>query len=324
VGSPLVTVVVLAHNRAGEVRFTLRALRDRLEYPADRLETIVVDNASSDGTAAMVRAEFPGVQVVRNERNVGISGWNEGLARGRGDFFLLLDDDCYLAGDSLARAVAAARDDGADLVSFLVRAEDDPDFTFNGIYDPGLLAFWGCAALLGRRAVEALGGFDPAIFVWAHEAEFTMRLLDRGLRHLHLPEISAYHLAAPERARSRDAAFHRLNTHNLAYTAAKLLRPRDAATALVNLTATALLSAAAHPDRVGSVLAVAQGGWRGSRRRAAVRASVSALYRTNFVEFVSPFRFVRGVHEADFVRRRRRFRDARPELYPTSAAWLQL
>jgi hypothetical protein len=151
-----------------------------------------------------------------------------------------------------------------------------------------------------------------------------MRLLDRGLRHLHLPEVSAFHLAPPERTLSRDAAFYRLNTHNLAYTAAKLLRPWDAATALVNLAATALLSTAAHPDRVGSVLAVAQGGWRGSRRRAAVRPAVSALYRANFVEFVSPFRFVRGVHEADVLRRRRRFRDARPDLYPRTAAWLQL
>ena len=72
--SPLVTVVILAYNREQELRVTLTALRDELEYPAEQLEVIVVDNASQDGTAAMVREEFPAVELIVNPANVG-GGW---------------------------------------------------------------------------------------------------------------------------------------------------------------------------------------------------------------------------------------------------------
>ena len=210
---PIVTVVLLAFNRREELRTTLAATRD-LEYPPARLETIVVDNASTDGTAAMVAEEFPCVSVVKRSTNVGIAGWNDGLERARGDFVLLLDDDCYLTGDSLRRAVAAAQTHAADLVSFRIRSALDHDHVFQREYEAGLLSFWGCAVLLSRRAAVALGGFDPEIFVWAHEPEFTIRLLDSGLRHLHAPEIDAYHQVAP--LRPRGAVFYRLNARNLA------------------------------------------------------------------------------------------------------------
>ncbi|MDQ5822398.1 MAG: glycosyltransferase [Actinomycetota bacterium] len=319
---PLVTVVVLAHNRRDELRVTLRALTEELDYPAARLETIVVDNASADGTATMVRKEFRGVELVERPRNVGIAGWNDGIRAGRGEFFLLLDDDCYLVGDSLLRAVAAAGNYTADLVSFRVRSTLNPGFVFNTAWDPGLLSFWGCAALVRRDAALALGGFDPEIFIWAHEPEFTIRLLDSGRRHLHAADIDAFHQADPHRERA--PGFHRLNTRNLAYTAAKLLQPLDAARALGNLALAALLEAARDPRRAGSLPALAAGAWRGSRNRAPVRAAVSALYRANFSDFVSPFRFIRGGRVEDARARRRRFWNDRGALYPRRTAWLQL
>lgn len=195
---PFVTVNILAFNRREELGRTLQTVLGDLEYPADRLEVVVVDNASTDGTAAMVRERFPTVDLVVNPRNVGVPGWNAGFARGRGEMFLVLDDDCYLRGDALKRAVLAAREARADLVSFSVRSDAEPSFYFNEDYHCGLLAFWGCAALISRRGVELTGGFDPNIFIWAHEAEFVARLLDGGLRHLYLPEVTAVHLKPPE------------------------------------------------------------------------------------------------------------------------------
>jgi GT2 family glycosyltransferase len=320
--SPLVTVVVLAYNRARELRVTLTALREELDYPAELLEIIVVDNASSDGTAEMVREEFPAAELVVNEANVGIAGWNAGLQRGRGAYFLVLDDDCYVTGDALRRAVVLAGEHEADLVSFSAASPLALGQRFNDEYDTGLLAFWGCAALLSRRAVDELGGFDPEIFVWAHEAEFTMRLLDRGLRHLAMPEIVAAHMTVP--ASRVTPFFHSTNTRNLAYIAAKLLRPRDAAGALVNVATMALLRALIDPRTIGSLPAVVAGARAGLRNRAAVRPPVSRLYRRNLVDFVSPLRFVRGPDVAGVVARRRRFWRARPDLYPMRTSWLEL
>lgn len=320
--TPLVTVVILAHNRVRELGVTLTALREELDYPHDRLEVIVVDNASSDGTAAMVRERFPETELVVNPANVGIAGWNAGLERGRGTFLLVLDDDCYVTGDALARAVGLAQEHEADLVSFSAASPLAAGHRFNDDYDTGLLAFWGCAALLSRRAVDKLGGFDPEIFVWAHEAEFTIRLLDRGLRHLAMPEVVAAHMTVP--ASRLTPFFHRTNTRNLAYIAAKLLRPRDAAGALANVATMALLRALADPRTIGSLPAVAAGARAGLRNRSAVRAPVSRLYRRNLVDFVSPLRFVRGPSIAGVVQRRRAFWRARPHLYPLRTAWLEL
>src|SRR4051794_19920669 len=131
---PLVTVNVLAHNRRTDLATTLRVLRDDLDYPSEALELIVVDNASTDGTAEMLARDFPDVRVIEGP-NVGAAGWTRGFEAGRGDFFLVLDDDCYLSGDSLRAAVEAAEREGADLVSFRVVSSFEPSFEFNVHYE---------------------------------------------------------------------------------------------------------------------------------------------------------------------------------------------
>lgn len=318
---PLVTVVILARDRREKLRTTLEQLRNALDYPPGRLETIVVDNASSDGTPIMAEEEFPDVSLICNATNVGIAGWNQGFERGRGDYFLVLDDDCYLSDDSLRRAVTMAGESGADLVSFTAVSTCEPGFVFNHEYETGLLAFWGCAALISRRAITLLGGFDPGIFVWAHEPEFTMRLLDRGLRHLFVPDIVAHHMTDP--AGRLTPFFYRTNARNLAYIAAKLLRRRHAIIAITNILGTALLRST-RPVTARNAIAVAAGVRAGIRRRSPVSPGVSALYRWNYIDFVNPLQFLRGLTAGGVAARCRRFWRERPDLYPVRAAWLQM
>src|SRR3954451_13295931 len=92
---PRVTLAILAYNRRDAVCDTLRKMLEDLDYPGE-LEPIVVDNASTDGTHELIAKEFPDVDVIRTERNLGASAWNRALAAGTGDWFLILDDDCYL------------------------------------------------------------------------------------------------------------------------------------------------------------------------------------------------------------------------------------
>jgi GT2 family glycosyltransferase len=288
---PLVTVAVLAYNRRDPLRITLTKLRDELDWPAGRLEVIVVDNASTDGTADMVRSEFGEVQLIRREVNIGISGWNRAFEAGAGDWFLVLDDDCYITGDALHRAIAGAREHGADLVSFKVKSSDEDLHVFNEFYDTGLLAFWGCSALLSGRAARELGGFDPGIFIWGHEAEFVARLLDRGWRHLHLPEVVSVHMKSPAGFRR---AQHKRNLRSFGYIAGKLLRPRDLFPAAGNLLLRVLTESVRRPAIITCMPAVAGGLRDGLRNRAPVRPVVSQLYRHNFIEFSSPLIFARG------------------------------
>jgi GT2 family glycosyltransferase len=330
---PLVTVSIVAYNRREALATTLRTLRDRLDYPRDRLEVIVVDNASEDGTAEMLQATFPDVRCIALDRNIGAPAWNEAFAAGHGDFFLILDDDCYIEGDALQRAVAGARAEVADLVSFRVRSSEDPAYFFTDAYVTGLLSFWGCAWLIGRAALDEVGGYDPGIFIWANELDLTLRLLDAGLTHLYLPDIVAVHMKAPPTSPYLERP-HVVGYANLAYVAAKLLRPLDAVRVIGRLLLIALLDTVALSPRslrttFPQILVRAR---HGLRVRRPVRPAVSAAARENFGSYANPLRFLRGPVERVLPNRRgptpeerwARFRAQRSRFYPSQRAVLKL
>jgi GT2 family glycosyltransferase len=317
---PLVTVNILAYNRREELRTTLGKVTGELTYPADRLEIIVTDNASTDGTSDMLAREFPHVTLIRNERNEGIAGWNRGFERGRGDYFLVLDDDCYITGDALQRSVRAAQEQHADLVSFEVTTPLKEGFYWSREYDLGLLGFWGCAALISRRAIERLRGFDPNIFVWAHEVEFTIRLLDAGLKHLFLPSITAYHLKVPGTADILNLPMHRRNQRHLAYGVGKLLRLPEAISTIGNFVMRVIIWAYHYRSVAALVLIVdtVAGFVHGLRHRQPVRRRTSVLYKRNFVEYANPLLFVRS------PKRAAGYRTSRSRYYPRQEGSLQL
>lgn len=333
---PLVTAVFLAHNRREALRESLRRMRDDSGYPPDRLELIVVDNASDDGTVDMVRYEYPAVTVVETGANLGAPGWNAGFRIARGDYVLILDDDAYLPPGALETAVREAREQDAGLVSFTVVSSHDETYRFNGEYRTGLLSYWGCAALVSRAALEELGGYDPNIFIWGNELEFTMRLLDRGFAHLYLPDVEAVHMKEPE-APVREARKVRHNCRHWGYVAGKLMRPYDAVLTVVSLASWTLVEAAAGDRTSLAGFRPVFGGFAsGLRNRHPVRAEVSRTYRRNFHSFGRPWRNLRspaerwrawrGAQAAEVQRQRPHaaYFDERPRFYPEGRASLRL
>jgi len=347
---PSVTIVFLAFNRREALRSSLREMLAGADYPGP-LDVIVVDNASTDGTAAMVRETFPDVRLIERAVNVGVSGWNDGFAAAEGDYVLALDDDCHVPADGLRRAVEAAEEADADLVSFTVVAGAERSYRFTTHeYDTGLLSFWGCAVLVRREVLAALDGYDPAIFVYANELELMLRFFDRGYTHLHLPEVAAVHMKPLPHARpdyfTSDA--YLANTANVAYCAGKLLHARDAAEALVAMLATILRNGYLVNDNARRAFpACLRGFLRGLRHRAPVRdPAVSRAFRLNFHEFASPWWWSRpphalvlalSVHLVHLVWRRvrervlpappgrhERYFAARARFYPEAAATLRL
>jgi GT2 family glycosyltransferase len=290
---PTVTVVFLVYNRREELRESLRRMLFESDYPRERVDVIVVDNASTDGSGEMAREEFPQVEVISHARNVGVSGWNAGFAAAKGEWVLALDDDCYLQRDGLRRAVTAAEGHSADLVSFRVVSTHDRDYAFTEIMNrTGLLMYWGCAVLIRGVVLEDLEGYDPEIFVWANELEFTMRLFDHGYRHLHFPEVTAEHMKAPPQpGDALDWRPYRVNFRHWGYIAAKLLRRRDAAETLVALLAQNVRNALREdPLMIRGVADALRGFAHGLRHREPLRnPEVSRFYRRNFESFASPW-----------------------------------
>lgn len=196
---PLVTVVILCCNRKKELRVTLDKIIHDLDYPADRLEIIICDNASTDGTSAMLKSEYPLLTHIRMPQNVGISAWNRGLEAGRGDWFLLLDDDGHIEGGTLKKAIAFL--DGKKDVGILSFNVLDPvtrySYSFNFPY--GVFSFWGCAVLLSKKLVGRVGGFDANIFLYSHEPEYVIRAAKAGFRHEVGKGLIAFHRKDPRK-----------------------------------------------------------------------------------------------------------------------------
>jgi GT2 family glycosyltransferase len=291
---PLVSIVFVAYNRRDQLAVSLEQVLDHLDYPGDRLEVIVVDNASEDGTAEMVRERFPQVQLIRNPRNIGASAWNVGMTTARGDWRLILDDDCYLAGDSLKTAVRHAERERADLVSFLVASSEQDGLFNDGDRSPGLLGFVGCSALFSRRAIETEPFYDPNLFIWGNELELTIRLLDRGMRHLYLPEVVSIH-QKPIPDATMVLRFAAINHRHWAYSAGKLLQPGDALVVLGRLLLRTAVDAYRWGDRqiLSMLPGIFAGFADGLRRRRPVRPAVSSLYRRVCVDFSNPLTFAR-------------------------------
>jgi GT2 family glycosyltransferase len=117
----LVSVVLVTWNSAPYLRRCLEGIRHQTHEP---IELIVVDNASTDGSAALVAPHA--AQVIRNDTNRGFSAAvNQGLRAARGEFVLLLNPDCHLLPEYIARLAAVLRDDIGSATGLLMRARGE-------------------------------------------------------------------------------------------------------------------------------------------------------------------------------------------------------
>lgn len=121
VGEIDITIVVVAWN---EAPYIAQAVRSCLSQSAGGVETIVIDNCSTDETLQIIEREVAGnagadVRIVRNSRNLGIGpARNQGMAMARGSFIAFLDGDDWLEPNAMELARRTALEQNADVVVF--------------------------------------------------------------------------------------------------------------------------------------------------------------------------------------------------------------
>ena len=102
--NPDVSVLIVSFNTCETLRRCLQILRDTSHDVS--YETIVIDNASRDGSAEMVAAEFPEVKLIRSSENLGFAAANNrGFEIAQGNYIALLNSDAFLSPKALRTAL---------------------------------------------------------------------------------------------------------------------------------------------------------------------------------------------------------------------------
>lgn len=164
----LLSIVIPAHDEAPLIGATLDALARATAWLGDRVEIIVVDDASSDGTAAIAQAR--GARVLRVQLRQIAAARNAGAATARGERLLFVDADT-LANRTVVAALMAAMDDGAVGGGVAVRFTRPLPLHMRIFESASILLFRlagvtpGCFLFCTRDAFDLAGGFDERLYV---------------------------------------------------------------------------------------------------------------------------------------------------------------
>jgi len=226
---PDVSILIVSFNTRDILRQCLATVR--AETGSLRVETIVIDNASRDGSAEMVAAEFPEVLVIQTGANLGFAGANNvGIEKARGRYCVLLNSDAFLCQDALAASVrlmdanpgtgiGGARLVGRDgeaqpsarlfpslLNEFLMisgLAYQFPNSRFFGRFDrtwadqsePAEVDWVPGAFMIVRtEPLQRIHGFDTAFFFYFEEVDLCRRMKMAGKSVWYWPQIRVIHL----------------------------------------------------------------------------------------------------------------------------------
>jgi len=201
-----VSVAILSCNRREELRATLAGL---LAADAPWHEIIVADNASSDGTPAMVRTAFPGVRLIETGGNLGVAGINQAYRAATGAWVLSLDDDScpdLASWYPLCQMLATAPHYAAITCSVRSRpagvtlAPEPILAPYQGFHQAG--------GLLRRDLIQQLGGFDEDLFLWGVELHLTARATLAGFATARCDSAVVVHRATTLNRSSRRHAFY--------------------------------------------------------------------------------------------------------------------
>jgi hypothetical protein len=222
---PLLSVVIVSWNTSALLSACLRSVEVAARRLAGPVEAIVVDNASTDDSVAMLARERPWVRAIANSVNRGFAAANnQGIEVSRGRFLVLLNPDTLVDEQALAEMVAfmEARPKAGGVGPLLVGADGEVQESsaplptlgkefwrlfhldaFRPVAYP--LAEWrsggprrvetvqGACFMLRREVLQEIGSLDERFFIYAEEVDLCRRMQDAGWQLFWLPQASVVH-----------------------------------------------------------------------------------------------------------------------------------
>ncbi|MCF8466237.1 MAG: glycosyltransferase family 2 protein [Sneathiella sp.] len=226
---PEVSIIVISYNTRELTLECIRSVFDQTKNVS--FELIVLDNASSDGSAEAIAEEFPDIHLIASKENVGFAnGNNLAIGQAKGDFILLLNPDTVVLDHAIDNIVEFAKanpeagvwggrtlfgDRSLNATSCWHRMTVWSLFCYvtglSGILPSSALfnvegyGGWkrdtvreidivtGCFLLIKRNLWNELGGFDQRFFMYGEDADLCLRAKSRGARPMITPTATIVH-----------------------------------------------------------------------------------------------------------------------------------
>tara|TARA_R110002072_G_scaffold1983_1_gene16184 strand:+ start:9051 stop:9971 length:921 start_codon:yes stop_codon:yes gene_type:complete len=224
-----ITVVIVTYNSSDTVSAPLVALAD--SHAEGLVRAIIVDNASTDDTAATVTLRFPWVEIVANRENLGFGrACNVGLSMARSDYVLFLNPDAVLPLPALTKLRAHLEDHASTAI--VAPAIVEPGGSVQKIHplptpwrviaaaggwgsprsravepgDPPRQSDWLCGAVLlaRRKLLVEMGGFDPRFFLYFEETDLCRRIAAAGHELWTVGQAVATHISGASAATTNE------------------------------------------------------------------------------------------------------------------------
>lgn len=227
--APEITVSIVSYNTRELLRACLRALTARQEAGEARLQIVVADNDSQDGSVAMVRSEFPGVEVIETGGNIGYGRANNlAFERARAPYFFVLNSDTEVQPGALAalRDFLETHAEAGGVGAQLVYPDGRPQASYGS--DPELLGILleqtylykilprasvtdgsshvapetevrevpqicGACQFFRTQAYRQVAGFDPAYFMYHEDVDLNIRVRRAGWKLFFVPQARIVH-----------------------------------------------------------------------------------------------------------------------------------
>jgi O-antigen biosynthesis protein len=223
---PEISILIVLYNRA---ELTLACLRSIAENYSERLEIIIVDNASTDETSTLLDL-LMGVRVIRNSENLNfLLGVNQAARAARGEYLLILNNDTQVMPGTLRSALKTIRSNpnigavGGRLIlldgtlqeagsivwrngSCLGYGRGDDPFAPTYMFQRDVDYCSGAFLITPRRLWMELGGFDEAFKpAYYEETDYCMRLWEQGHRVIYDPNAVLLHYEFASSASAKKA-----------------------------------------------------------------------------------------------------------------------
>jgi len=211
---PDVSVVILNYNGAVWIQRCLNSLAEQSIF--DRIEVIVADNHSSDGSDQMAEAQlaaWSNGRFVQNGQNLGYcEGNNRGAAVAGGEYLFFLNNDTWLEPACLETLLDEVRRMGAAAATPQILDYDSDQFQSMGAdgfdvfglasprrprpHTSEILMPEGCSYLIRRDLFFQIGQFDPEIFMYGDEMDLSWRVWFAGHAAIAVPAARLHHRSA--------------------------------------------------------------------------------------------------------------------------------